>query len=677
MKPTLRLKLVGFTFGIVLFVGGTISLYSIYQGQERIVTTFETEARNVTEYLARTLLDDLYSLNVRSLRLQLESARVNRDIMYTILMDGEGAVLTDGTRENALRDQKLTDPFSGAILRSKDWISQREEGAIKIGGPVRMPDGSRIGYLNVGFSLDRVDRIARETTRWSLFLTLLSLGIGAILAFIVSTGLSRPISAITQAAKDIGEGKLEIRVQIERGDELGVLAEAINQMAARLDLAFAAEAASARENARLYEIVRRHAANLEAQVKQRTQELQAANVQLQEALRLAEVASRAKSEFLARMSHELRTPLNAVLGFSEVLLGRGPGDLTPKQERFLQQIHDGGKRLLELLTAILDLTQVEAMKGSLRLEPVPLGPLVQETLDRVAVQVAQKRLQVSTAVEPGLPRVVADCGKLAQVLSHLLGNAVKFTPEGGRITLVARQVLGGGGQEAGGRRQRAECTGQESWLEIRVEDTGIGIAPDSLERIFGAFYQVDGSESRAYGGAGLGLALVRVLVELHGGRVWAESEGEGRGARFIVRLPFLAVQPAPLILVVDDEAQVLEGLCTVLATAGYTVDRARTGAEALERLTAAPPRLLLLDIGLPDMDGWTVLKQVRGGERTRDLPVLVLTGLEFVHANQALALGADEFLSKPVSPRVLVETVARLIARPAAARSASLQHDGY
>jgi len=198
---------------------------------------------------------------------------------------------------------------------------------------------------------------------------------------------------------------------------------------------------------------------------------------------------------------------------------------------------------------------------------------------------------------------------------------------------------------------------------IEVEDTGIGIRPENLGSIFGAFYQVDSSETRAHGGAGLGLALVRKLVELHGGRVWAESAGPGQGARFVVRLPRLEVPKAKRVLLAEDDALVRIPMAAALESAGFDVVQAVTGADALAAMEAAAPDLLILDILLPDLDGREILRRVREAEDVRTLPVLVVTELESVNAEQALALGADEFLTKPVSPRVLVDTVVRLLAQ--------------
>ena len=400
------------------------------------------------------------------------------------------------------------------------------------------------------------------------------------------------------------------------------------------------QAAIAIENARLYEEVRRHAEEMEGRVRRRTAEL--------------EEALRVKAEFLGKMSHELRTPLNFVIGFSELLQQGIGGPLTPKQATYIDRVLRGGRRLLDLVSDVLDIAQVDVGKIRLQLESVVLRPVVQEVLELAQIRVAQKGLKVITALDPWLPFIVADRFKLVRILHNLLDNAVKFTPEGGTITLSARKL---GSEEA---KERVNAPGREV-VEIVVEDTGIGIPPADREAIFGAFQQGDSSETRTLGGAGLGLALVRKFVELHGGRVWAESPGLRQGSRFVVRLPRLEIPKAKRILLVEDEPLIRLPLASALETAGFVVVQAETGADGLAVIEAEALDLLILDVVLPDLEGWRVLQRVREVEEIRVLPVLVVAGPESVNAEKALALGADEFLTKPVSPRVLVDTVMRLL----------------
>ncbi len=234
MKFSIRYQLIAFTFCIVLLVGGSISLYSIYQGRQRILSDFERDAREITTLISTNTADDLYFLNVHALRLRLESSRTNPDISYTYVTDTDGAVLSDGTQENLLRDQKLTDSFSQMTLHSASWISRVEGELLKVGGPVVAPDSSRIGYLQVGFSLKSVDKVVSEATRTSFYVTAICLGVGVFLAFILATGFTRPIFAIVRASMEIGAGKLDTRISLRRSDELGKLADSINQMAGAL-----------------------------------------------------------------------------------------------------------------------------------------------------------------------------------------------------------------------------------------------------------------------------------------------------------------------------------------------------------------------------------------------------------------------------------------------------------
>jgi PAS domain S-box-containing protein len=306
---------------------------------------------------------------------------------------------------------------------------------------------------------------------------------------------------------------------------------------------FASHAAPAIEQARLYEEVRRSAVRLEAIVEERTRELQATNAKLREATHLAEQASRRKSAFLADMSHEIRTPLNAVIGFSELLQGQNVGPLNDKQTRYVSHILKSGKHLHQLIGDILDLSKVEA--GKVLLQPQPLA--VAGTLEDVLVIVrglANKKSQVVEAdVESDLPLLTADPVRFKQVCFNLLSNAVKYTPERGRIRLVARRANGSSGPMVDSSPSPRDPDGSpgesaDNFLEIRVSDTGVGIKAEELPRLFQEFVRLEDTTTKSEEGSGLGLALAKKLVDLHGGRIWAESEGEGRGSTFTFVLPF-------------------------------------------------------------------------------------------------------------------------------------------
>lgn len=270
-------------------------------------------------------------------------------------------------------------------------------------------------------------------------------------------------------------------------------------------------AAIALENARLYEALKQEAALLEARVEERTQELQVA-------MRRADEASRYKSEFLANMSHELRTPLNSILGFSELLQTKTFGPLNEKQERFVRNVLVSGRHLLSLINDILDLSKVEAGRLELYPESFVLPEVLKTLLADIRPQAEGKGVQLVLQVDETLELLTADPVRFKQILYNLLSNAVKFTPAGGQVTLAAHPA-------------------EDAFVEIAVTDTGIGIKAEDLPRLFQEFVQLEAAATKRHEGTGLGLALTKRLVELHGGKIWAESKGEGKGTTFRVRVP--------------------------------------------------------------------------------------------------------------------------------------------
>jgi PAS domain S-box-containing protein len=415
------------------------------------------------------------------------------------------------------------------------------------------------------------------------------------------------------------------------------------------------------------------------EVKRFEQTLQQKNAEL-------ENASRMKSEFLANMSHELRTPLNAIIGFSEVLKDGILGDLTNQQRGFVGDIFGSGTHLLSLINDILDLSKVEAGKMSLDLEPVQLSPLFANSLSIIREKAAARKIHLATHVigDPGT--IQADARKLKQIVYNLLTNAVKFTPEGGRVTLragrVPRSRVGQLSGELAGRTFPLSSEEFSDFMEISVRDSGIGIAADDLAQLFTPFTQIDGGLARKFEGTGLGLALVKLMVELHGGTVAVES-GVDLGSNFTVWLPVRTLRarsitppstqsipqtPVPVLartaLVVDDDYKSVELIRLQLLTQNFVVVHAPSGEAALVLAARQPLALIILDILLPGMDGWQFLERIREIPALQQVPVVVVTIVPDIEKGRTL--GAALMIQKPLSRDALHEALATLRLIPGA-----------
>jgi signal transduction histidine kinase len=290
--------------------------------------------------------------------------------------------------------------------------------------------------------------------------------------------------------------------------------------------------AYALESSILYDMLQDHMLNLEQKVNERTTELQRANQK-------AETANRAKSAFLATMSHELRTPLNATIGFTDVVLSKSFGPLNVEQEEYLGYVLQSSRHLLELINDILDLSKVEADRMELDLSAVTIRNLLSNSLIMVKELAHHRGVQLKEEFAENLPATVrVDERKLKQIIYNLLSNAIKFTPADGSITISARSISSLSELASGFHEKPAENgTAPRQCMHITISDTGIGLKQDDLKRIFNPFEQADNTEIRDYEGTGLGLALTRKLLELHGGAIWAESAGPGKGSSFHVVLP--------------------------------------------------------------------------------------------------------------------------------------------
>lgn len=456
--------------------------------------------------------------------------------------------------------------------------------------------------------------------------------------------LARPLAKLQEGITLARSGRLEPIQVSKTGDEVEFLGESFNGMIAAL-------AASQRALLEQQSL-------LEKRIQERTD-------QLEEAMRGAQAANQAKSEFLANISHELRTPMNGVIGMLDMALDR---ELSPELAEQLHTAQNCAYNLLSLLNDILDLSKIEAGKMTLEKIPLDVRTLVADCVKVHQPKAAENSVSLETETTPDLPRqILGDPLRIRQILENLVSNAVKFTEHGTVVVRVSGKLTAPG----------------RFLLEIHVRDSGTGIPADKLLHIFDKFIQADGSVSRKFGGTGLGLAITRSLAELHGGEVHVESE-LGRGSTFTVTLPCevaaagavdnaaaTAALPAPVdarsggvrILVVEDNHVNQKVVTAVLRKRGFSIELANDGQEALQKLeTSGAFDLVLMDVQMPVLDGLEATRLIRKEPRWNSLPIVAMTA----HAmngdkERCMEAGMNGYISKPVHPSLLLSTVDEFI----------------
>jgi len=572
----------------------------------------------------------------------LSALKAKPDIVAAILYDTHGKIFAQYVRANVVQPALPHDvPQANGSRFRGNFLEVSHDVALK---------GEPLGTL---FLQSDMSQWSARAKSYAVFLVLFML-LAAFFALLIASKLqgviSRPILRLEDTMRVVSaKQNYEVRALKFYDDEIGRLIDGFNTM--------------------LAEIQQRDAALQGAndELKMRTQELEdevanrkKAQEELLTAKRAAEDASRAKSAFLANMSHELRTPLNAIIGYSEMIEEeiQDTGQIQNIQD--VQKIESAGKHLLALINDVLDLSKIEAGKMGLHLENFDVATMIQELVATLQPAVAKNSNSLQLRLADDLGNMRSDVTKVRQILSNLLSNACKFTDHG-TISMDAERV----------------SNGDQPWIRFRVGDTGIGISEEQQEKLFKEFAQADVSIARKYGGTGLGLAISNRFAQLMGGQISVESE-PGQGSTFTVYLPaqvsaeaaatgspkppkeIKSPEPEPkpqaeTILVIDDDPAVRDLMSRFLTKLGFHVVAAGDGEEGFRLAKSIRPVIITLDVVMPVLDGWDVLKRLKADPELADTPVIMVTIVDNEVA--ALKLGASNYLVKPVDRDRLAELV--------------------
>jgi signal transduction histidine kinase/ActR/RegA family two-component response regulator len=568
----------------------------------------------------------------------LHALAPNRHIRTACLYQKDGRILAEFRRDR----ESLGCPAAPG----DDRLTYEPNRVTYVAGAILK--GERVGTLYLRSDIEQLTTRLKVQVTLVLALLLMTLGVALFLSARLQAIVSEPVVRLARTAQQVSSrGDYSVRVERTSDDELGVLIDAFNRMLERIQLR-ERELSKANEELRREIAERRRAEQERAELLVRERE-----------------ANRLKDEFLATLSHELRTPLNAILGWTKLL--RANAVPQAGLDRALEKVERNAQVQTRLVEDLLEVSRITSGKLRLDLKPIDLMTLVNTAVDSIRPTAEARGVAVERRLNGFTLPTIGDPDRLQQVIWNLLSNAVKFTPPGGIVTV--------------------EASRQDDHDVLVVRDTGIGIEPAFLPSVFDTFRQADASATRTQGGLGLGLSIVRHLVEMHGGEVRAESDGLGQGSRFTVRLPVRALdasqtvlppehdappQPRMLteprlagrsILVADDDQDTRELLVSVLEAAGATVHAAGTAAEAFALALSAKPDAIVSDVAMPEQDGYSLMREVEaalGGEAPRVRIALTAFAGE-KDRDRAVAAGFQRHMAKPFDPAELVTVLEEML----------------
>jgi len=677
-----RFKFLLYIISLIFCVSLCFIIYFMFQTSSSLIEKQEERGLSLVKSLSYSSELGVLAGDESFLRGAVEGIYEEDDVKYVIVYDLSGKIIKESRKmemETALPENIRVDveekrkPYKSGLAASDGRViydfyapviqrsssvdatqDEAEELSIFAEEPSDVSKGDKlsgdvIGFVRVGMSLEHIEAQKSKMMLSSSLIIATIFAVGILISLVLAKRITQPLHKLIEGTKHIGGGELDYQIYVKSSDEIGQLADDFNLMAKNLKENINQKDAYAEE---LKELSR----DLENKVKERTRELQEANIMLQRQSEKIEEANRLKSQFLANMSHELRTPMNAIIGFTNLVIRRTEGIIPERQRQNLEKVRISADNLLALINSILDLSKIEAGKVDVNVESFDLGTLVESCFSTVEPLKGEK-VRLTQQIAADVPQLWTDQAKLKQIIINLLSNALKFTEEG-EIAISAERENG--------------------HLKLAVSDTGIGIEKSALPYIFDEFRQADGSSTRRYGGTGLGLAITKKLVDLLGGRISVESE-IAKGSTFTITMPIMSDRvledkekakdeilkgeaaldrSKKVILAIDDEPNVILLLKEDLVEEGYQIVGAFSGEEGIKKAKEIKPFAITLDIIMPGKDGWETLNELKADPDTKDIPVIIVSILE--NRDLGYSLGVDDYLVKPIKKEALLATLNRL-----------------
>ncbi len=618
---------------------GSFYVMEVLRFQNEVVQRMESTQRLLREGITANLEADASGGSI-----SLSALRTDETIVAAAVYSPENRLLAKYIRTGS--NEFIPDPTRANFTLSVNRVVTIHQ--------LRAHAGRVIGklYLTADVTKLAAERFG-DALRTMAIIFLASCLLAMLVAQSLQRAVSGPITELAKAARLVAERQdYGVRVREHGRDEIGTLTRSFNSMLQTIEQRNS-ELVVARKNA---EDARESLRLINEQLEQKVVERTAA---LEQAVTAAKEANQAKSAFLAKMSHELRTPMNAIIGYSEMMLEDATDRGDARTAEDLHKVLSAARHLLGLINDVLDLSKIEAGKMQLYLETFDLQTLVTEVASTIAPLVEKRKNTLTVSCSPAIGSMHGDATKVRQTLLNLLSNASKFT-ENGRIEL----------------RIEREISDSQVWVVMHVTDTGIGMTEEELGRLFQAFTQADASTASKFGGTGLGLAISRQFAQMMGGDISVTSK-PGVGSTFTVRVPARVkpahspyaivekeAQPAPppkgRILIIDDDEAVHAVLTNMLTREGYSTRDARNGKEGVRLAREYRPDIVILDILMPEMDGWTVLSQLKATPECANIPIILLTMLD--NKEMGFALGAADYLTKPIEAPKLLPILERHVA---------------